>query len=105
MARKTKVRTRMQDGKVEVLILITHPMETGLRSDKKTKQKIPAHFIQTLDVILNGEPVANAELGIGISTNPLLGFRLNSAKTGDKLQIKWKDNKGESGTINSKVDL
>lgn len=105
MARKTKVRTRMQDGKVEVLILVSHPMETGLRSDKKTKQKIPAHFIQTLDVTLNGKPVASAELGIGISANPLIGFRLNSAKTGDKLQVKWKDNQGENGIIDTKVDL
>ncbi|NOZ10730.1 MAG: thiosulfate oxidation carrier complex protein SoxZ [Gammaproteobacteria bacterium] len=105
MARKTKIRTRMQGGKVEVLILVTHPMETGLRSDKKTKQKIPAHFIQTVDVALNGKSMASAELGIGISTNPLLGFRLNSAKNGDKLQVKWKDNQGETGVIDSKVDL
>ena len=105
MARKTKVRTRTQEGAVEVLILVNHPMETGLRKDKKTKQKIPAHFIQTLDIALNGKPAVNAELGIGISKNPLLGFRLKDAKQGDKLKIAWKDNKGESDVVNTTVDL
>jgi sulfur-oxidizing protein SoxZ len=105
MARKMKVRTRHQEGKVEILILVTHPMETGLRTDKQTKQKIPAHFIQTLDVEVNGKVVASAELGIGISQNPLIGFRLNEGKTGDKLKISWKDNQGESGVYDGEISL
>lgn len=105
MARKTKVRTRTQDGQVEVLILVNHPMETGLRKDKNTKQKIPAHFIQNLDVILNGKPAVNAELGIGISQNPLLGFRLKDAKEGDTLKVSWKDNRGETGGVETTVKL
>ncbi len=105
MARKTKVRTRNQAGVVEVLILVNHPMETGLRKDKQTKKKIPAHFIQNLTIELNGKPAVNAELGIGISKNPLLGFRLKDAKQGDALKIAWKDNKGESGVVDTTVDL
>jgi len=105
MARTTKVRTRTQDGDVEVLVLINHPMETGLRTDKATKQKIPAHFIQTMDIEHNGKPAVNSELGIGISENPLLGFRLKSAKAGDSLKIAWKDNLGETGVVETKVEL
>jgi len=105
MARTTKVRTRTQDGEVEILVLVNHPMETGLRTDKQTNQKIPAHFIQTVDIEHNGKPAINAELGIGISENPLLGFRLKTAKEGDSIKVTWKDNKGETGSVESKVSL
>ena len=63
MARETKIRTRTQEGAVEVLVLVTHPMETGMRKDKASGKVIPAHFIQELTIELNGKPVANADLG------------------------------------------
>lgn len=104
MARKMKVRTRIQDGKVEVLVLIVHPMETGLRKNKKTGKKIPAHYIQTVTLYHNGKVAAKANLGISVSTDPLLGFRLDKAKNGDKIKFVWKDNKGESGKATAVVD-
>jgi len=33
MARETKIRTRPQEGANEILALVTHPMETGMRKD------------------------------------------------------------------------
>ncbi|MEK7666674.1 MAG: thiosulfate oxidation carrier complex protein SoxZ [Pseudomonadota bacterium] len=104
MARETKIRTRTQEGAVEVLVLVTHPMETGMRKDKASGKAIPAHFIQELNIELNGKLMASASLGIGVSENPLLGFRTKAAKNGDKLKISWKDNKGESGTAEAVVD-
>jgi len=104
MARETKIRTRTQEGAVEVLVLVTHPMETGMRKDKASGKVIPAHFIQELIIELNGKPMASASLGIGVSENPLLGFRSKTAKNGDKLKVTWKDNKGESGTLEAVVD-
>ena len=104
MARETKVRTRAQEGATEVLVLVNHPMETGLRKDKATGKAIPAHFIQELVVELNGKPLANANMGVGVSENPLLGFRTKIAKKGDKVKISWKDNKGETGTAETSVD-
>jgi sulfur-oxidizing protein SoxZ len=104
MARETKIRTRTQEGAVEVLVLVSHPMETGLRKDKASDKVIPAHFIQELSVELNGKPMASASLGIGVSENPLLGFRSKTAKNGDKLKISWKDNRGEAGTAEAVVD-
>jgi len=99
-----KVRTRTQDGMVEVLVLVSHPMETGLRKDKKTKKLIPAHWIQNMNLMHNGKLAAEANLGIAVSEDPLLGFRLPKAKNGDKIEITWKDNKGESGKISAIVD-
>jgi len=104
MARQTKIRTRTQEGAVEVLVLVTHPMETGMRKDKASGKVIPAHFIQELNLELNGKNMANAILGIGVSENPLLGFRSKTAKNGDKLKVTWKDNKGETGTLDAVVD-
>ncbi len=103
--RKMKIRTRKQEGQVEVLVLIYHPMETGQRTDKKTKQKIPAHFIQRLTLEHNGKVAAAVNMGIGVSEDPLLGFRLPQAKNGDKIKVSWSDNKGESGWTETTVDV
>lgn len=105
MAHKMRVRTRRQDGKIEILILIQHPMETGLRKDKQTHKLIPAHFIKNVDLEYDGKLVASAELSISISQNPLIGFRLNQGKDGDKIKINWNDNKGESGHTETVVSL
>jgi sulfur-oxidizing protein SoxZ len=104
MARDTKIRTRTQEGATEILVLVNHPMETGLRKDKASGKAIPAHFIQELTIELNGKPLAIASMGIGVSENPLLGFRSKVAKNGDKLKISWKDNKGEASTAEAVVD-
>jgi len=105
IARKMKMRVKRREDKVELIVLISHPMETGLRTDKKTKKKIPAHFIETVKVAHNGKNAITAHLGIGISKNPLLVFRLNEGKNGDKIRVTWNDNKGESGSADTVVDL
>ena len=103
--RKMKMRTRTQEGAVEIQVLITHPMETGLRVDKNTKQKIPPHFIQKVTLEHNGKPVVIVDSGTAVSEDPLLGFRIKNAKQGDKLKVSWTDNQGESGTLEGTVDI
>ncbi|MHB8624150.1 MAG: thiosulfate oxidation carrier complex protein SoxZ [Sulfuricaulis sp.] len=101
---QTKIRTRTQDGITDVLVLVSHPMETGLRIDPKTKEKIPAHFIQKMDFFLNGNMVVSSNLGVAISKDPLIGIKLKNAKTGDKVKVAWSDNKGESGGVETTID-
>ncbi len=103
--RNMKIRTRKQEDQVEILVLIKHPMETGLRKDKKTGQKIPPHFIQKIVLEHNGKVTATVDSGFGISEDPLLGFRLPAAKNGDKIKVFWSDNKGESGVMETTVDV
>ena len=103
MARQTRMRTKTQDGATEVLVLVSHPMETGQRVDPKTKEKIPAHFIQKLSFTLNGKEVAVVDLGVAVSKDPLVGVKLKGAKAGDKVKVSWSDNKGETGNAEATV--
>jgi len=95
MAASMKIRARMVDGTAQVVVLIMHPMETGQRKDPATGQAYPAHFIQSVTATVDGRTVMEAQWGPAISKNPLLGFRVRGAKTGDKVVISWEDNKGE----------
>ena len=103
MARLTKIKTRPKDGGTEILVLVNHPMETGLRVDPKIKEKIPPHFIQKLTVEVNGKPVANADLGVAVSKDPLIGVAVKGAKAGDKVKVSWSDNRGENENTETTV--
>ena len=95
MAGTIKARAQIEGGTTVVKALISHPMETGQRKDKKTGKLIPAHFIQELNVDHNGKNVLNAAWGPAISKNPYLFFKFKGAKAGDKIKISWSDNMGE----------
>ncbi|MHB1942515.1 MAG: thiosulfate oxidation carrier complex protein SoxZ [Acidiferrobacteraceae bacterium] len=99
----TKMKTRYHHGQTEVLVLVHHPMDTGLLRNKKTHQIIPAHYIQTLTVAVNGTPALVFDMAIAISRNPLFGFMLTQAKPGDTVSVFWDDNKGEHGGAEAKV--
>lgn len=103
MARLTKIKTRPKDKGTEILVLVNHPMETGQRVDPKTKEKVPAHFIQKMTIEVNGKPVAVADLGVAVSKDPLIGVQVQGAKAGDKVKASWTDNKGESGNAETTI--
>jgi len=103
MARQTQIRAQMKDGAAEVRVRVTHPMETGQRVDRNTKQKIPAHYIQKMTFSVNGKQVAVTDLGPAVSKDPLVGVRLKGAKAGDKVTVTWSDNKGESGSAEAVI--
>ena len=103
MSKKVKLRASLKDGVTTVKALMTHPMETGARKDKETGELVPAHYIQEVEVTLNGEPVINAYWGTGISKNPYLSFKIKGGAEGDTVALTWKDNLGETGTGETKV--
>jgi sulfur-oxidizing protein SoxZ len=78
-------------------------METGQRTDAKTKEKIPAHFIQKFTFAVNGKDVAVVDSGVAMSKDPLVSVRIKGAKAGDKVKVSWSDNKGESGSAETTV--
>ena len=104
MAKKTiRLRASNKNGVATVKALITHPMETGLRKDKKTGKKVPAHFIQTVSGKHNGKEVIMAEWSGAVSKNPYMSFQFKGANKGDSVEISWSDNKGGSETASTKV--
>ena len=98
----TKIKTRPKDGATEILVLVNHAMETGMRVDAKTKEKVPAHWIQKLTVELNGKTVADVDMGVAVSKDPLLAVAVK-AKAGDKVKVSWSDNKGGKGGADAAV--
>jgi sulfur-oxidizing protein SoxZ len=103
MADPMKIRATMQGDVADVKVLMNHPMETGLRKDAKTGQLVPAHFISTVKATVNGSVVLDGALCGGVSKNPYLGFKVKGAKAGDKVEVSWADNKGDTRTDSATV--
>ncbi len=91
-----KMRANIEGGVTTIKALISHPMETGARKDKKTGETIPAHFIQEVVCEHKGAKVITANWGPAISKNPYLSFRFKGAAAGDTVKLSWVDNKGNS---------
>jgi sulfur-oxidizing protein SoxZ len=97
MASKSiRIRANIKGDVTEVKALMSHPMETGLRKDKKTGEKIPAHFIKEVTAEHKGSSVMVAHWGVAVSKNPYLSFKFKGGAAGDTIKISWVDNKGES---------
>ncbi len=98
-----KVRAKAADGATTVKCLISHPMETGQRKDKKTGKLIPAHFIQEVVAEHNGNNVMTALWGPAVSKNPYLSFKFKGANAGDTLKVSWVDNTGKSDSVETQI--
>ena len=103
MANSIKIRAKAKGGVTTVKSLMTHPMETGLRKNKKTGELIPAHFIQEVVCKHNGNVVMSTEWGAAVSKNPYLSFKSSGGNKGDDIELTWKDNKGESDTASAQI--
>lgn len=104
MAKKSiRIRAKMKGNATEVKTLMSHSMETGLRKDKKTGKKIPAHFIKEVNCEHNGSQVLLAEWGVAISKNPYLSFKFKGGKKGDTIKVSWEDNQGKSDTAEAQI--
>jgi len=104
MAKKNiRIRAKMKGDVAEVKALMSHPMETGLRKNKKTGKKIPAHFIKEVVCEHKGNKVIVASWGVAVSKNPYLSFKFKGAAKGDAIKVSWEDNKGESATADATI--
>ncbi len=94
MADPIKIRAQVQGDITDIRVLLQHPMETGQRKDERG-QLIPAHFIQTFAIAVNGAPLIEGQLNTSVSRNPLFAFRARGIKAGDRLTVSWTDSHGE----------
>ena len=104
MADKTiKLRAKVKGDVVEVKALIKHPMESGNRKDKKTGEAIPAHYITEVMCEHGGKTRLSASLSGGVSKNPYVSFKFKGGASGDPITMIWKDNMGDSDSVESKI--
>jgi sulfur-oxidizing protein SoxZ len=97
MSDPMRIRAQAQGGNAVVRVLMAHEMETGQRKDSAGKV-IPAWHISDVTASLNGKQVLSAEWGPAVAKNPFMQFTVKGAKTGDKIAVTWKDNKGDTRT-------
>lgn len=98
MADPIRIRAELEGDFVNIGLKISHVMETGQRKDARTGELVPAYFIQTIVVALNGKTVLDAQLSQSISKNPFLRIHVRGARAGDKVAVNWVDSKGMKGS-------
>jgi sulfur-oxidizing protein SoxZ len=103
MAKSIKIRAQAKGGVTTVKCLMTHPMETGTRKDKKTGKPIPAHFISEVTGEHKGNKVLTAYWSGAVSKNPYLSFKFEGGNAGDEVKISWVDNQGGSDSASVKI--
>ena len=105
-ARKSLIKIKpkkFKDGDiVKVSFMVMHPMETGLRKDKKTKKIVPAKYINSVKFNYNGKEITNMTVWESLSVNPVFttSMRINGA---GKLSVTFTDNTGEVNEQSTKI--
>ena len=97
MAKGMRVRARNKGDATDVRVLIRHDMETGRRKDE-AGEFIAAHYIQNVTVRHGGRVVLFAQWGAAVSKNPYFVFKFRGGAAGDRVEVTWVDNNGDSGT-------
>jgi len=83
-------------GITDIRVLMTHAMTTAQSGQ-------PPHFIRNISLKHNGRTVIESEINQAVSRNPVFSFRLQGGAKGDKIEVSWLDNKGESNRIEGLV--
>lgn len=96
MSIKIRMRGKSKGGVAEVKALIKHPMESGVRMNKKTGKPYPAKFIDSVKVSVNGAEAVNAQWSGAVSANPYMAVQVK-ANAGDEIKLAITDNTGEAG--------
>ncbi|HMN34767.1 MAG TPA: thiosulfate oxidation carrier complex protein SoxZ [Chiayiivirga sp.] len=102
MADPMRIRAKLTGDVVEVKVLMSHPMETGLRKDGDGNV-VMGHYITKVTVTCNEREVMSADWGPAVSKNPFLALRFKGAAVGDTVRITWVDTAGETRTDEAKV--
>ena len=94
MADPMKIRASFNGTVTEVKVLMSHPMETGLRKDAGGNV-IPAHYISEVTATSDGKTVLQCSFSQSVSQNPYLAFKFKGGAKGGKVQVHWIDNTGD----------
>jgi sulfur-oxidizing protein SoxZ len=96
MSIKIRMRGKSKGGVAEIKALIKHPMESGVRMNKKTGKPFPPKYIDMVEVLVNGNKAVDAQWSGAVSANPYMAVKVTAEK-GDKVTVNLTDNTGEKG--------
>ena len=100
---RVKVPKKAKAGEVVTIkSLISHPMETGLRKDKKTGELIPRRIINTFTATFNGQEVVTVAIEPAVSANPYFQFDMKVPESGT-LKFQWTDDDGSVYETEKKI--
>ncbi len=104
MLARIEVPRQAKRGEIILLrIAIQHPMETGYRLDNFGR-RIPKNVVNNLTCRYNGVEVFRAEMGSGISANPLLQFHAVAEASGEFV-FEWVDDSGQRGSERAAITI
>ncbi len=102
---RVKVPKKANAGEViEIKALISHPMHTGLRKDKKTGEKIPRKIINTFKVEFDGEAIFEANFEPAVAANPYIAFPFKALKSGE-FKFVWVEDGGAEYTASKPMTV
>ncbi|MDX2418045.1 MAG: thiosulfate oxidation carrier complex protein SoxZ [Xanthomonadales bacterium] len=96
MGKPIKIKAKLKGDVAQVKVLMPHPMESGARVNAETGETVPKHYIEEVVCKHNGNVVSTAFWGTGVSKDPYMAFKFKGAKPGDKLEVSWRDNTGDT---------
>ncbi len=88
---------------IEIKTLVQHVMETGHRRDSAGNM-VPRKILNKFTCTYNGEEVFRADLGTGISANPLIAFHTVATASGE-LVFTWTDDDGSVQTEKAQITV
>ena len=93
---KLKLLNEFAAGKpVQAQLMIRHPNFNGMQMDQLTRMYAPAHFIRTIDITYEDQPVLRIESDIALSTDPVITFGFTPQQQG-RLKVEVRDSKEQS---------
>jgi len=105
-ARKSMIKFKPKKFKVgdtiKVDFIVIHPMDTGLKKNKKTGEIKPAHYIDNITFSLDGKPFTTMKVWETVSTNPYFSVNLKVPGKG-KVTVDYTDNTGEKNSKSKKL--
>ena len=86
MARLGKMQIRMREASIgettKAQVVVSHPNNSGLQFDQKTRGYIPPHYVKEIVIDFEDENLITLEAGISISEDPSIRFNFTPQKHG-----------------------
>ena len=100
--RQDRLRAKLKSDDTDVRFLLSHPMRNDKQLDNAGKP-LPAKFIQDIHCWRNDQRVLTIKCSAATAANPYFAFQLVGGRIGDKIMVRWVDNAGDKGVVETFV--